>query len=131
MLVVLADAEFSSAAAHKVDLAQCVREYYKHALPLLNTRTAEAQPSFLLIPASDPGKAFGEKAKQAVPELDLVLVSGQSDLMFCREQGYLAFEELRPAFHHCRQAYDDLSPVPNSSPHARFDITDWMPLDPG
>jgi hypothetical protein len=127
----VADAEFSSAAAHNIDLAQCVRQYYKHALPLLNTRTAEAQPSFLLIPASDPGKAFGEKAKQAVPELDLVLVSGQSDLMFCREQGYLAFEELRPAFHHCRQAYDDLSPVPNSSPHARFDITDWMPLDPG
>ena len=29
-----------------------------------------------------------------------------------------------------RTAYDELSTVPNTSPHARFDITDWVPLDP-
>ena len=30
----------------------------------------------------------------------------------------------------CAQAYESLATVPQSSPHARFDLLDWMPLDP-
>jgi hypothetical protein len=119
-----------SAAAHKVDLAANIHAYYESAIPLVAPKTTQDEQGFLLMPASDKGKAFGERAKKAVPHLELVLVPGQSDLMFCREEGNMGAEDLRPFIKHCRLAYDELAVVPNSSPHARFDITDWVPLDP-
>ena len=57
-------------------------------------------------------------------------VAGQADLMFCREQGYLTPEDMRSLLQTCRKAYEETAVVPNASPHARFDITDWVPLDP-
>jgi hypothetical protein len=126
----VAGVEFSAAHVKKTDVSANIRNYYAQAAPLIIPRATEDQHGFLLIPASDPGKSFGEKAKNTVPTLELVLVTGQADLMFCREQGFMTAEDMRAYFKHCRQAYDDLSVVPNSSPHARFDITDWSPLDP-
>jgi hypothetical protein len=126
----VAGVEFSAANAKKTDITANIRNYFSHAAPLIMPRVTEDQHGFLLIPASDPGKSFGEKAKNVLQAIDLVLVTGQADLMFCREQGFMTAEDLRPFFKHCRQAYDELAPVPNSSPHARFDITDWVPLDP-
>lgn len=126
----VADVEFSAATARRTDISASIRSYYGHAAPLIGPKATEDQASFLLIPASDKGKAFGEAAKKVVPDLDLVLVPGQADLMFCREQGYMTAEDFRTYFRYCRTAYDELSVVPNTSPHARFDITDWVPLDP-
>ena len=57
-------------------------------------------------------------------------VPGQSDLMFLSEQGSLKFEELAPLLKPCRTAYEAAAGSPLSSPHARFDITDWLPLEP-
>jgi hypothetical protein len=59
-----------------------------------------------------------------------VNVPGQADLMFCREQASLRIEDLQRLLHSCRNAYYELSLVPQTSPHARFDISDWTPLDP-
>jgi hypothetical protein len=91
---------------------------------------APADDCFLLIPASDAGKRYGEEALQALPAAHLVTVPGQADLMFCREQGALHLEDLEKVLSSCRAAYGELAVVPNSSPHARFDIQDWVPLDP-
>jgi serine/threonine protein kinase len=88
------------------------------------------ETAFLLIPASDAGKDFGEKAQMLLPELQLVNVPGQADLMLCREQLDLCTEDLERVLRFSRAAYMELSPVPQSSPHARFDIQDWSPLDP-
>jgi hypothetical protein len=88
------------------------------------------QYSFLLIPASESGKAFGELAKQTVPELHLVNVPGQADLMFCREQSSLSLEDLERILRPCRNAYYESCLTVQTSPHARFDIHDWAPLDP-
>jgi hypothetical protein len=88
------------------------------------------QHAFLLIPASDAGKELGEAARRAVPELHLVNVPGQSDLAFCREQAGLGVEDLDRLLRSCRNVYRELAAVPQSSPHARFDIQDWTPLDP-
>jgi hypothetical protein len=62
--------------------------------------------------------------------LILVRMPGQSDLMVCREQGPLSVADLQRLFQSCRRAYDETAPVPTTSPHARFDILDWVPLDP-
>jgi eukaryotic-like serine/threonine-protein kinase len=88
------------------------------------------QPAFLLVPASDAGKQYGETVQQATPGLELVRVPGQADLMFCREQGYLRVEDLQRMLRLCQAAYEEAATVPVTSPHARFDINDWLPLDP-
>jgi hypothetical protein len=126
----VAQVEFTATESGHVDLPSRIQEYYKGAAPVVAGKDAKRQHGFLLIPASDAGKAFGEEARQAVPELEIVRVAGQADLMCCREQGYLTPEELRPLLQACRQAYEETAVVPNQSPHARFDITDWVPLDP-
>jgi hypothetical protein len=130
------------------DLQTRIREYHANAAPLLRTaeavgpssgkaRVLETQggtrddhPSFLLIPASEAGKCFGEDAKRALPELHLVNVPGQADLMFCREQSGLRAEEMERILHTCRAAYEEVAHAPAISPHARFDVQDWTPLDP-
>jgi hypothetical protein len=85
---------------------------------------------FLLVPASEAGKRYGEDAKKAAPQLHLVSVPGQADLMFCREQNYLSVEEIQRVLQPCRSAYEEAAVTPPSSPHARADISDWMPLNP-
>jgi serine/threonine protein kinase len=88
------------------------------------------QQAFLLIPASEAGREFGEEAKVLVPELQLVNVVGQADLMFCREQAGLKVEDLEGMLRPCRNVYHEACLLPQMSPHARFDISDWTPLDP-
>src|SRR5262249_25146303 len=85
---------------------------------------------FLLTPASDAGKVYGEAAKRAVPSLHLVTVPGQADLMYCREQGFLSVEDVQRLLRPCRAAYEEAAVTPPASPHARCDISDWVPLDP-
>jgi serine/threonine protein kinase len=139
------------------DLAQRMNKYYSLAAPALRPRRSkrrsgvhqtvavggeerrDARPtavpvskehSFLLVPASDAGKHYAEEAQEAVAGLHLVNVPGQADLMFCREQAELSLEDLDPVLRSCRAAYEQAVNVPQTSPHARFDIQDWMPLDP-
>ena len=39
-------------------------------------------------------------------------------------------EDLDRILRACQPAYEDAAGTPQSSPHARFDIQDWTPLDP-
>jgi serine/threonine protein kinase len=138
-------------------LTERIQQYHAHARPLLRasrggrrtgvfalaggvgaaeagrgdgTKADAADHCFLLIPASDAGKRYGEAAQETLPGVHLVNVPGQADLMFCREQDGLTLEDLSRILQTCRTAYDEVARVPQSSPHARFDIQDWMPLDP-
>jgi eukaryotic-like serine/threonine-protein kinase len=88
------------------------------------------EPMFLLIPASDDGKKYGEVAQQELPGIHLVTVPGQADLMFCREQACLRLEDLERLIHICRNAYEEWAHDPPRSAHARFDVQEWTPLDP-
>jgi hypothetical protein len=149
----VAQVELSVAVRAEGDLPARIRAYHGRSTTLLRA-SGEAAPkrqpaavgagrsfgdapgaieehSFLLIPASESGKRFGEEAQRALPEgVQLVNVPGQADLMFCRDQSGLSAEDLGRILHNCRKAYDETANVPNVSPHARFDIQDWTPLDP-
>jgi eukaryotic-like serine/threonine-protein kinase len=112
-----------------------MQTYYHCAVPLVGGAEATAaepaeQHGFVLIPASDAGKRYGEMARQVIPGIHLVNVPGQADLMFCREQRELSDEEFERILHACQPAYSELARVPTASPHARFDIHDWAPLEP-
>jgi eukaryotic-like serine/threonine-protein kinase len=126
----VAQVEFSAAAADKVDIRDRTLSHFANAAPMVAAKDDANQQAYLLLPASDAGKELGDLAKDAVPTMHLVRVGGQWDLMFCREQGYLNQEDLLRLLNHCRPAYRELSAVPGLSPHARFDITDWVPIDP-
>jgi len=126
----VAEVEISAAAAEQGDITARAKDHYANAAPLVAGTDEKNQQSFLLVPASDPGKSLGDQAKAAIPGLHLVRVPGQTDLMFCREQGFLSPDDLQRMLKNCRPAYKDSANLPNVSPHARFDITDWVPLDP-
>jgi len=126
----VAQVELMEAEGRKDDLAVQIHESFARATPLVSGKTDKGNTAYLLVPASDAGKTFGDLARQAKPELQLVRVPGQAHLMFCREQGYLTSEDLQPLLKPCLAAYQETARVPLTSPHARFDILDWMPLDP-
>jgi hypothetical protein len=122
----VAQAELTSGQS----VAEKITTSLSMAAPSIPASNDENQQAFLLIPAGDHGKRFGEVAKQALPSINLVKVPGQADLMFCREQGHLPPADVQRIFRMCRQAYEETAVAPGVSPHARFDILDWVPLDP-
>jgi hypothetical protein len=126
----VAQVDASAAEARGVALAKQIEKYHHRAAPSLGSTNPAQQQSYLLVPASETGKVYGEQASQALPQLVVMRAPGQADLMFCREQGYLNPEDLRPLLNACRSAYDETTLTPTSSPHARFDVTDWIPVDP-
>jgi hypothetical protein len=126
----VAQVQFTLAESRQEDIAAQARECLERAVPLVAGKDVANQQALLLVPTSEAGKTFGEQARTAIPKLNLVRVPGQADLMFCREQGHLTIEDLQRLLHPCRPAYEALAGVPHSSPHARCDILDWVPLDP-
>jgi serine/threonine protein kinase len=126
----VAQVELTLAGADRHDLPGQIKECLLRAQPLVSSRLGRNQTPYLLLPASDSGKALGETALGADSQLQLVRVPGQAHLMFCREQGYLSTEDLQNLIGPCRAAYDEVASIPQASPHSRFDILDWMPLDP-
>jgi serine/threonine protein kinase len=138
------------AALSEEDLDAQVQECFRRAVPLLGTGArssgtrpaptrgpngqepagAEDHEAYLLIPASEAGKTYGDRAQRVRNRLQLVRVPGQSALLFCREQGYLSLEDLQRVLRACRSAYQEAQLLPQTSPHARCDISDWLPLDP-
>lgn len=102
---------------------------HRSAAPWSNKRGIKRH-QFLLVPASNAGKGLSESVTELFPDLRLVPVPGQSDLMFLCEQGGLTFEELKPLLKPCRAAYEQAAGAPVTSPHARFDVVDWLPLEP-
>jgi hypothetical protein len=141
------------------EIQKQIRSYYDRAVPLIGERrkgkgdqpiplSPEMRPRsysslpsqaaiavpdehlFLLIPSSEAGKTYGELAQQTLPALQPVPVAGQSALVFCREHGFVRVEELQRVLVSCRRSYEESAVLPQSSPHSRCDILDWMPLDP-
>jgi hypothetical protein len=106
------------------------QEYLSRCASAYVNKAGHGRNQFLLIPASTAGKGLSESITEMFPDLKLVRVPGQSDLMFLCEQGGLTFDELAPLLKPCRAAYEAAAGSPVTSPHARFDVTDWLPLEP-
>jgi hypothetical protein len=124
--------EFNSqGAAYAADeLHAQAQDYLKRATPLIVGGMGAKQHQFLLVPASPDGRKLADTVTTAMPEVNHVRVPGQADLMFLREQGCLTIADLQKLLKPCRAAYENLAPTPNTSPHARFDVLDWVPIDP-
>jgi serine/threonine protein kinase len=130
----VAEVEFST--GDEASVIDRMHTYFFGAAPLVGRsgRSRGSDPAdqhgFVLIPASEGGKRYGELAREAIAGIHLVNVPGQADLMFCREQGGYNDEEFQRILQACQPAYVELARVATASPHARFDIQDWAPLEP-
>ncbi|MBI3822669.1 MAG: protein kinase [Planctomycetes bacterium] len=111
-------------------LREQTQDYLERSMAPWVNKHGHKRHEFLLIPASTAGKGLSESIMERFPDLKLVRVPGQSDLMFLCEQGGLAFEELKPLLKPCRAAYEAAVGSPVTSTHARFDVVDWLPLEP-
>jgi hypothetical protein len=107
-----------------------IRGYLDRASPLLADGSDKNRQAFLLAPATEIGRHMGDAVQKVMPDLKVVRVPGQSDLMFCSEQGCMSVQDLHKAMKQFRAAYESVAGAPPTSPHARFDIVDWLPLDP-
>ena len=68
--------------------------------------------------------------KRAVPAALTIAVNGAAtDLMFCREHGNLRPDEVAALLSACMPAYYESLASPQTAPHARFDVTEWLPLN--
>jgi eukaryotic-like serine/threonine-protein kinase len=123
----VAQVELAGATTPGDDSATHLKSYFDKAAPLLPSASGRHR-AFLLIPASDAGTQYGDAARKTISSLEVVRVPGQSDLVFCREQGPLTPEDLSRVFGGCRSAYEKTAHAAPASSHARFDIHDWIPL---
>ena len=72
---------------------------------------------------------YADEVRRAVPGVTTVPVKGHgTDLLFCREQGALRTADLFRLIEPCWEAYHTAASNVESNPHARFDVTGWMPL---
>ena len=125
----VAQAEQSSSQSGAGKLAEQIRDCHRLARPLVPGDKDE-QVSFLLVPTSPAGVELGDRCKEMIEELKVLRVAGQaSDLTISREQGYLRHKDLAEVLKNCHEAYREMRRSAQSSPHARFDIPEWMPLD--
>ena len=125
----VAEVEGSAAAASGSDVRSRMMANFGQAAPLVPGK--EEGSAELSADARQRGRQDAGRAGQTSdPESVSGALPGQADLMFCREQGNLHPDDLQRLLRVCRAAYKDLAMVPTASPHARFDITDWVPLDP-
>src|SRR5262249_28741968 len=126
----VAQVELETAQTLGKDPATQIQEYMAKATPLVGDKDGKQQTTFVLVPASDAGRIYADEAQKAAADLQIVRVPGQSHLLFCREQGFLSSDDLQGICRPCRRAYEEAVLSPPVSPHARFDILDWVPLDP-
>jgi hypothetical protein len=122
------DVETSTARAKRVDLADRIRDYLSRSAPPVGAGSG-AEQTFVLVPDSEQGKEYAALVKKTVPAALTVPVSGSAtDLLFCREHDCLRTDELMALLEACQEPYYKSLANPHSAPHARFDVTEWMPL---
>ncbi len=124
----VAEVELSLARTRNIEMTPRIQEYYNRAEPCAGNQSEEQ--TFVLVPESDAGQVYSSMIKTAVPSALVVPVQGSAtDLMYCRERGCLKTGEVTALLEMCLPAYYASLASPQSNPHARFDVTEWMPLN--
>jgi hypothetical protein len=122
------DVETANARVRKVELTTRIQDYHTRSAPPVGQANSDEQ-SFLLFPDSEAGKNYATLVKKVVPNALTVAVSGSAtDLMYCREHGTLRPDELKELLANCPPAYYQSLASAQSSPHARHDVSEWMPI---
>jgi eukaryotic-like serine/threonine-protein kinase len=121
------EVEVSNAQARKMELPTRIQDYHTRSAPPCGSG-GDTQ-TFVLVPDTDSGQSFASIVKRTVPNALTIAVNGAAtDLMFCREHGNLRADEVATLLAACQPAYYQSLASPLTTPHARFDVTEWLPL---
>ena len=113
----------------RADLLSLVRKCCDRARPFV-AGDHNYELGFIIIPDTSAGHELAAEARLALPTMKILQAAGQtSGIMVCREQGHLATNDLSEMLGHCQEAYSELAARVSTSPHSRFDILEWMPLN--
>jgi len=124
----VAEGEFA-AGGKRANIVSLVQRCWEKAAPLIRGDSKQ-EASFFVVPATQAGTELAEEVCSKIPRMKALYAVGQtSDVMVCREQLYLGTAELKEMLEHCREPYQEMAARPSTSPHSRFDILEWMPLD--
>lgn len=123
------EVELASQDAVKGPLAQRIGHYLKLASPQA-PGPAEEEKTYVLVPGTKPGLAFAQEVRKVAPKAIIVSTQGQgTDLLFCREQGFLRATDLMKLIEPCWDAYVEAAADLDHSPHCRYDVLQWVPLE--
>jgi hypothetical protein len=89
---------------------------------------ADQEMCYVLVPDTPAGRKVGTAAARQYPDAGVVCASRSNEVTFCREVR-LSPADVREALQYCREPYEERSNRPAPSPHARFDVVEWLPLD--
>jgi serine/threonine protein kinase len=117
------------AGGKRSNLVSLIQASWTRAQPLLHG-DAKHESGYVVLPATQAGLELVEEIGKVMPGAKALHAPGQtSEIMVCREQGHLTLADLQQVFSHCREAYRELAARTATSPHARFDVLEWIPLD--
>jgi hypothetical protein len=123
------EAEIATAHRKKRSLEEQIQAFHSHSAPSVSAAGEQNQSTYILHPESAAGQQYVDAAQRTIQHVQLIPGTNPVDLTMCREQGFLFLSDLQPVLALCRTAYMDFVVSPNQSPHARFDIQEWVPLD--
>jgi hypothetical protein len=126
----VAQVEFTAVESGGADIGQRLRQVYGTAVPDAGPPEEGRSAAFLLVPETDAGRTLAQAAQRALPRLQPVYTPSPAEMTICREGDNLSLVELEEVLTHARRAYQELAPQPATSPHARFDVPEWLPLEP-
>jgi hypothetical protein len=87
--------------------------------------------TFVMFPDSERGLEYARLVRQVVPTaVTLPIEQAGQDLLYCRERNWYTPADTWSLVGGCHDAYVRYAQTLESSPHSRFDVTNWMPLSP-
>ena len=109
-------------------VAARIKDYLERAAPACGGYEGDDR-TFVLYPDSEAGRAYATDVRAVLPAAVTIPVGGAAtDLLFCREHACLRPEEVVALVGNCLPAYYAALASPQTNPHARFDVNEWMPL---
>ncbi|HEY2787646.1 MAG TPA: hypothetical protein VGJ05_22000, partial [Fimbriiglobus sp.] len=126
----VADVELSATAGNPEETARRISAAVRAASEVVAGPDDEGR-TFVMVPDSPNGHDYAALVKRVVPSVVAVPVeqAGQ-DLLYCRERNWYRPADIWALIGPCHEAYVRYTQTIEESPHARFDITHWLPLSP-
>jgi serine/threonine protein kinase len=88
----------------------------------------DRETDYLLVPDTGGGERVADLAGRTLTGVAILRASRSNEVTFCREMR-LRTADVRDALQYCRDSYEQRANRPAPSPHSRFDVIEWLPLD--
>jgi eukaryotic-like serine/threonine-protein kinase len=88
----------------------------------------EFEQCYLLVPDTVGGEHISALATSTRAGMSVLRASRSNEVTFCREMT-LRSPDVGESLHYCRESYEERAARPAPSPHARFDVIEWLPLE--